>query len=308
MEETKSRIEQQEVFNKTVINYLVKPFYLLVSRFVYKEAKVTGLRNIDEMKQNKYNVIVYNHMFDFDIVEIIYRLLQRDVFVANVAKHEFFNHEKPFEKLLCWLMENSGAFPVYLDYNRKTAEDNRENTKYTRGKGSLSRDKLDNFFKQFYAYLRLGKPVTIAINGSITRDKKFPKPEEGLAFLLMNAEEKASIPINEINIFPVGNAFIGDLEEYNRILFNRKEYPSTLYRNYLALKKLVNKISIFLSFGKPFTMIDVLGDTQGLSSKQIRGKLSNGIMEKIKSEVRNAWETFDVEKKYNLTIEKYLTS
>lgn len=303
IKETEKRIPKQEKFMRGfLINFIIKPFYFLISRFICKEIGILGLENIDEIKKIKDElpiIITYNHMFDFDILEIIYQLLKKKIFTANVAKHEFFNKRTLFEKFLSFIMENSGSFPVFLNYN------NEDKSLYKRGQANLDRVKLNNFFNYFISYLILKKPVTIAINGSITRDGTFPKPENGLSFIIQKFFEIDKNNSKKLIILPVGLVYIGNLNEYNKILFDKEKYKNLLIRNILALKQLIKKISFFVSFSKPiFLDFDRINKGQSLSS--IREELTEEIYEKIKNEIKNIWINFKIEENYFISLYDYL--
>ncbi|MCX6711055.1 MAG: hypothetical protein NTZ02_03110 [Candidatus Woesearchaeota archaeon] len=299
IEETGKRIRYQNRFINLVVQPFVKPLYLGLSRAVYKEIRCSGLENLEKIKDKKYSIITYNHMFNFDAVEIFYNIIRAGIHPANVSKHEFFSDKNIGDRLLRWLMEGGGSFPVYLVYEEK------DGIRTSRGTGELDRLKLDNFFKQFWAYLKLEKPVTIAINGSITRERVFPKPEKGLAYALIRAPEKIGAKADEIYILPVGNAFIGDLTEYVKILSDHVHYRNFISQTTHGLLKIRKKISLFLKFGEPFTLESALKNYQGLNAIEQREAVSAEIMGRIKNEIRNAWEEFDIEKNYNRSVEDY---
>lgn len=303
LKDVRERIPEQEKFMRGfLINFIIKPFYFLISRFICKEIGILGLENIDEIKKIKDEmpiIITYNHMFDFDILEIIYQLLKKRIFTANVAKHEFFNKKTLFEKFLSFIMENSGSFPVFLTYN------NEDKSLYKRGQANLDRVKLNNFFNYFISYIILKKPVTIAINGSITRDGTFPQPENGLSFIIQKFFEIEKNNSKKLIILPVGLVYIGNLNEYNKILFDKEKYKNLLIRNIVALKQLIKKVSFFISFGKPiFLDYDILNKNQSLSL--MREELTKEIYEKIKNEIKNIWDNFKIEERYFISLYDYL--
>jgi|GEM_PF-1926351 len=298
IEETKPRLKQQKNFSR----YFIPPIMFLyksILRPVYTEVKSSGLENLEKIKDKKYSVITYNHMFNFDAVEIVYNIIHAGIHPANVSKHEFFSDKNIGDRILTWFMEGGGSFPVYLVYEEK------DGIRTSRGTGELDRLKLDNFFKQFWAYLKLEKPVTIAINGSITRERAFPKPEKGLAYALICAPEQIVAKADEIYILPVGNAFIGDLTEYVKILSDHVHYKNFISQTVNGLRKIRKKISLFLKFGEPFTLESVLKNYQELNAIEQREAVSAEIMSRIKIEIRKAWDEFDIEKKYNRSVEDY---
>ncbi|MCX6710306.1 MAG: hypothetical protein NTV63_05155 [Candidatus Woesearchaeota archaeon] len=298
IEETKLRLKQQENFSRDFIPPIMF-LYKNILRPIYAEVKSSGLENIEKIKDKKYSIITYNHMFNFDAVEIVYNIMRAGIHPANVSKHEVFFDKNIGDRLLKWLMEGSGSFPVYLVYEEK------DGIRSSRGTGELDRLKLDNFFKQFWAYLELEKPVTMAINGSITRERVFPKPENGLAHALIRVPEQIGAKADEIYILPVGNAFIGDLTEYVKILSDHVHYRNFISQTKNGLLKIRKKISLFLKFGEPFTLESVLKNHQEPNGIEQREAISAEIMNRIKNEIRKAWNEFDIEKKYNRSVEDY---
>jgi len=177
IKETEGRIRYQDRFMDFLVQPFVTPLYLGLSRAVYKEIRCSGLENLDEIKKSRCAVITYNHMIDYDAVEIVCRLFKAGIHPASVSYQDLFYKSS---KALRWLVEGAGAFPVFNNEER------------------FERTKLENFYNQFLAYLSLRRPVTIAINGEITRERRFPKPRNGLAHVLLNAPEKIHVSASEI--------------------------------------------------------------------------------------------------------------
>ncbi|MCX6710305.1 MAG: hypothetical protein NTV63_05150 [Candidatus Woesearchaeota archaeon] len=285
IKETEERIRYQDNFMNFLVQPFVTPLYLGLSRSVYKQVKCSGLENLDEIKKSRCAVITYNHMIDYDAVEIICRLFKAGIHPASVAFQDLFYKSS---KALTWLVEGTGAFPVFNDGTR------------------FERTKLNNFFNQFWAYLCLKRPVTIAINGEITRERVFPKPHNGLAHVLLNAPEQINIPTSEIKIMPVGVALIANMNEYNKVFFDEKHYRNLVVRAVAAFSMLYKKSSLYLSFGKPFTLESALKNFSAESEAEARNLLSAGIMKNIKAEISTAWKEFDLEKRYGVSSADYL--
>jgi len=289
LEETIKETEQRIKYQNNFMNFLVKPFvtplYLGLSRAVYKEIKCLGLENLDEIKKSRCTVITYNHMIDYDAVEIICRLFKAGIHPASVAYQDLFYKSS---KSLRWLVEGTGAFPVFNDSTR------------------FEKTKLNNFFNQFWAYLYFKRPVTIAINGEITRERRFPKPHNGLAHVLLNAPEQINVPASDIKIMPVGVALIAKMNEYNKTILDEKHYRNLVVRAIAAFSMLYKKSSLYLSFGKPFTLESALKNFSSESEREARNLLSAEIMKGIKNEISRAWNEFDLEKKHKMSVDDYL--
>jgi hypothetical protein len=285
IKETKERIRYQDNFMNFLVQPFITPLYLGLSRAVYKEIRCSGLENLDEIKKSRCAVITYNHMIDYDAVEIVCRLFKVGIHPASVSYQDLFYKSS---KALSWLVEGAGAFPVFNNEER------------------FERTKLENFYNQFWAYLYFKRPVTIAINGEITRERRFPKPYNGLAHVLLNAPEKIHVPASEIKIMPVGVALIAKMNEYNKVFFDEKHYRNLVVRAVAAFSMLYKKSSLYLSFGKPFTLESVLKNFSAESEREARNLLSAEIMKGIKNEIGTVWKEFDLEKRYNVNSADYL--
>lgn len=285
IKETKERIRYQDNFMNFLVQPFITPLYLGLSRAVYKEIRCSGLENLDEIKKSRCAVITYNHMIDYDAVEIVCRLFKAGIHPASVSYQDLFYKSS---KALSWLVEGAGAFPVFNNEER------------------FERTKLENFYNQFWAYLYFKRPVTIAINGEITRERRFPKPYNGLAHVLLNAPEKIHVPASEIKIMPVGVALIAKMNEYNKVFFDEKHYRNLVVRAVAAFSMLYKKSSLYLSFGKPFTLESVLKNFSAESEREARNLLSAEIMKGIKNEISTVWKEFDLEKRYSVNSADYL--